>query len=110
MRDIDNLRRCQNPSLRKRLLVDLPGKHVGSYRSDSIENQQAVDVVDLVLQRAGLETFGRDRDSLAFRRSADNRQARGPADVGGQVRDAHATLPAYLETGRLDDHGIEESQ
>ena len=76
-------------------------------RRDPVEDQHAVKVIDLVLERAGLEAF-RDYDEVvAVGSPAVHDEMRGPRDVRGEVRDAHAPFPSDLATGYLDDDRIE---
>jgi carboxylate-amine ligase len=60
----------------------------------AVEEQQPVEVVELVLQGAGLERVGLDHPVAAVDVDATHDDARGPHNVAGEVGDAHAPFPA----------------
>ena len=84
-----------------RMTVFLPPslapEHVGGERVDAVEEQQAVEVVELVLQAARLEALRADD---AVGRARLHHDLGGAADVGGQLGDAEAALAPDLGAGR----------
>ena len=78
---------------------------------DPVEEEQALRVVDLVLQRHGLEGVGRDLDPLPRDRQlpADD-QPPGAAHVTGEVGHRHAPLPAALAAGGGEGLGVAQDE
>src|SRR5690242_9218147 len=76
-----------------------------------IEEEQALAVVDLVLQHTGLEGVRLDGDLGARpRRLTSYDDAGGPLDVAGQVGHGHATLAGLLVPRRADHFGVAEHE
>src|SRR4051812_23371015 len=67
--------------------VPLPPKNIRSQRVDAIEEQHAVEVVDLVEEAARLERVRLDGHGLAGRVGRLDGDGRGPAHIRGQVGD-----------------------
>src|SRR3954468_15304481 len=64
---------------------------------DAVEEEQALQVVELVLQGAGLEGVRLDPPLLTRPRHATHDDdGRRPYNVAGQVRHRQAALPSYL--------------
>ena len=79
--------------------------------ADSVQEEQSVGVVNLVLQRHGLETVGDDLHPLPGQwKLTSNDQTLGPDDVPGEVRHRHTTLATALPAGHADDHGVAEGK
>ena len=67
-------------------------------------------MVELVLERPGLERVGGDLAPLAVDIDSRDGKQRRARDVAGQVRDAHAAFASGLGGADSDDHRIEQDQ
>src|SRR3954452_2682899 len=74
-----------------RLPVDLAGED-GAGSNQTVEEEQAVEVVELVEERARLEGVYLQDAAAAVARSATSDEAGGAGDVAGEIRHAHASL------------------
>jgi len=74
-----------------------------------VQEEQTIGVVDLVLERDGLEAIGDDLHELPGDRelTMDN-QTPSPGDVPGEVRHGHAALATSFLASRADNHRIAE--
>src|SRR5665811_653776 len=76
-----------------------------------VQEEQTVGVVDLVLQRHGLETIGDDLHPPAGQRELTcNDQTLTSGNVPGEVRDRHTALATALLASRTDDHGVAQDK
>ena len=90
------------------LPVVLTPEDVARERLHPVEKELSVQVIDLVLQRTGLETARLDCLRLpGARQSLDDDLGRAP-NVGGEVGNAQATLSCDLGSGRKHDAGVDE--
>jgi predicted O-linked N-acetylglucosamine transferase (SPINDLY family) len=77
---------------------------------DAIDEELAVEVVDLVLEADGLEAFGANRDLVALEIARAQQHALGALDLGLEIGDGEAALlPEDLALG-LGEHGVHEDQ
>src|ERR1700712_233697 len=101
-------RLCDTDSLTRSLKIDLALVD-GVRPGDPIQEELAGTVVDLVLQRAGLEGVGGDRDRLPRpRQDRLDHDPSGPLHVAGQIRYRHAALAPGLPPAGLDDLRVAE--
>ena len=70
--------------------------------------KEASAVVDLVLQRTGFESVGRNLDVVARSRQLPGNGDQGRPLDAGELRYRHATFPAFLVATRLDDFGVDQ--
>ena len=75
------------------------------HRSDAVEDQHAVEMVYLVLHRAGLDPGAPDLLQLA-----EQCQASRPGHVGRYAGKALAALSAELSSPRCRHHGVDQHQ
>ena len=78
---------------------------------DPVKEEQAVGVVDFVLQRHGLETVGSDLHPLAGQRQlTSNHKALTPGHIPGEVGNRHAALTTPLAARRADNHCVAQGE
>src|SRR5687767_3491243 len=87
------------------LAVVLSAKEIVDQGLDPVEEEDAVEVVDLVLDAARLEALALESPAAVL----DN-DAGGAADVGGKVGKAEAALAGDLGAARLDDPRVGEDE
>jgi hypothetical protein len=75
---------------------------------DAVEEQQPLEMIQLVLHGPGFESVDLEPPRLAAQVEPFDDERGGPAHIAGQVGDAHASLPADLTPGTLDDDWIEQ--
>jgi len=92
------------------LAILLTPEHVAFERVDAIEEQDAVEVVDLVQQAPGLEAARLHVCDLSAGQARLDHDVGRAAHVGGQVRDAQAALPCHLGAGRMGHHPVNQDQ
>jgi hypothetical protein len=83
------------------------GREVGD-ALHSVVDEHAVEVVELVLQDAGLESPRLDEDLLSPDGTTGNHDLGGPPDAGRETRQGKASLPAALGAGGQDDLGVDQ--
>src|SRR5205823_9851590 len=73
-----------------------------------VVDEHAVEVVELVLEDAGLESPRLDEDILSPDGKTGNNDLGGPPDAGGETGLGKASLPAGLGAGGQDDLGVDQ--
>src|SRR5262245_5704114 len=91
-----------------KLLHALAHVHAALEPADAVDEEDAVEVVDLVLEAHRLEPLGLDLERVAVEIGRAQAHALGALDVGLEVRNREAAfVPADLALG-LDDLGVHE--
>src|SRR6478672_9077067 len=83
------------------------GREVGD-ALHSVVDEHAVEVVELVLEDAGLESLRLDENVLSPDGETGNHDLGGPPDARGETGQGKAALPAALGAGGQDDLGVDQ--
>jgi hypothetical protein len=83
------------------------GREVGE-ALHSVVDEHAVEVVELVLENAGLVSPRFDEDVLSPDGKTGNHDVGGPLDAGGETGQGKASLPAALGAGGENDLGVDK--
>src|SRR4051812_26109823 len=89
------------------LPVHLAGED-GVRRHDPVEEQQAVEVVQLVQEGPGLEGIHLQHPVVSFRGEAPDHEGGGTRNIARQIGNAHAPLPGHDRSVRQQHLGVEE--
>src|SRR5262249_50325884 len=94
--------------LAETFLLDLPLDAIAHHRVDAVDEEHAVQVVDLVLEDPRAQTVRLDRQGLAVDGTRLHRNPRRPRDRGEHARDREAALLAGHLAAPVDDCRVEE--
>src|SRR5690348_9363937 len=99
---------AQTPSKPRRSGVSLAREEVGGQRRNAVQEEQPVEVIDLVLQRARFEGVGGDLLWASVRRRAANGDDLRAPHVAREVGEAHAALARDVGAASGDDLRVDQ--